>query len=79
MHFDQISEKKAQVFVDTEVKNSGTATQGGYSRNHIDQCIRKESGSNSSRVMLNVGESVTVKQKMQVQSASVEPGFSLFV
>jgi len=68
VHFDQISEKKAQVFVDTEVKNSGTARRVVTVETTLTNASGKKVKQTSSRVMLNVGESVTVKQKMQVSN-----------
>lgn len=68
VHFDQISEKKAQVFVDTEVKNSGTARRVVTVETTLTDASGKKVKQTSSRVMLNVGESVTVKQKMQVSN-----------
>ncbi len=68
VHFDQISEKKAQVFVDTEVKNSGTARRVVTVESTLTDASGKKVKQTSSRVMLNVGESVTVKQKMQVSN-----------
>lgn len=68
VHFDQISEKKAQVFVDTEVKNSGTARRVVTLETTLTDASGKKVKQTSSRVMLNVGESVTVKQKMQVSN-----------
>ncbi len=68
VHFDQISEKKAQVFVDTEVKNSGTARRVVTVETTLTDESGKKVKQTSSRVMLNVGESVTVKQKMQVSN-----------
>ena len=68
VHFDQISEKKAQVFVDTEVKNSGTARRVVTVETTLTNASGKKVKQTSSRVMLNAGESVTVKQKMQVSN-----------
>ena len=68
VHFDQISEKKAQVFVDTEVKNSGTARRVVTVETTLTDASGKKVKQTSSRVMLNAGESVTVKQKMQVSN-----------
>ena len=68
VHFDQISEKKAQVFVDTEVKNSGTARRVVTVESTLTDASGKKVKQTSSRVMLNAGESVTVKQKMQVSN-----------
>ncbi|WP_276962360.1 glycoside hydrolase family 2 TIM barrel-domain containing protein [Bacteroides graminisolvens] len=68
VHFDQISEKKAQVFVDTEVKNSGTARRVVTLETTLTDASGKKVKQTSSRVMLNAGESVTVKQKMQVSN-----------
>lgn len=68
VHFDQISEKKAQVFVDTEVKNSGTARRVVTVETTLTDASGKKVKQTSSRVMLNTGESVTVKQKMQVSN-----------
>lgn len=68
VHFDQISEKKAQVFVDTEVKNSGTARRVVTVETTLTDASGKKVKQTSSRVMLNVGENVTVKQKMQVSN-----------
>ena len=68
VHFDQISEKKAQVFVDTEVKNSGTARRVVTVETTLTDASGKKVKQTSSRVMVNVGESVTVKQKMQVSN-----------
>lgn len=68
VHFDQISEKKAQVFVDTEVKNSGTARRVVTVETTLTDASGKKVKLTSSRVMLNAGESVTVKQKMQVSN-----------
>ena len=68
VHFDQISEKKAQVFVDTEVKNSGTARRVITVESTLTDASGKKVKQTSSRVMLNAGESVTVKQKMQVSN-----------
>jgi len=68
VHFDQISEKKAQVFVDTEVKNSGTARRVVTVESTLTDASGKKVKQTSSRVMLNTGESVTVKQKMQVSN-----------
>lgn len=68
VHFDQISEKKAQVFVDTEVKNSGTARRVITVETTLTNASGKKVKQTSSRVMLNAGESVTVKQKMQVSN-----------
>ena len=68
VHFDQISEKKAQVFVDTEVKNSGTARRVITVESTLTDASGKKVKQTSSRVMLNAGESVTVKQKIQVSN-----------
>lgn len=68
VHFDQISEKKAQVFVDTEVKNNGTARRVVTVESTLTDASGKKVKQTSSRVMLNAGESVTVKQKMQVSN-----------
>ncbi|MDD3210539.1 glycoside hydrolase family 2 protein [Bacteroides graminisolvens] len=68
VHFDQISEKKAQVFVDTEVKNSGTARRVVTVETTLTDASGKKVKQTLSRVMLNAGESVTVKQKMQVSN-----------
>ena len=68
VHFDQISEKKAQVFVDTEVKNNGMARRVVTVETTLTDASGKKVKQTSSRVMLNVGESVTVKQKMQVSN-----------
>lgn len=68
VHFDQISEKKAQVFVDTEVKNSGTARRVVTVESTLTDASGKKVKQTSNRVMLNAGESVTVKQKMQVSN-----------
>lgn len=68
VHFDQISEKKAQVFVDTEVKNSGTARRVVTVETTLTDASGKKVKQTSSRVILNTGESVTVKQKMQVSN-----------
>ena len=68
VHFDQISEKKAQVFVDTEVKNSGTARRVVTVETTLTDASGKKVKQTSSRVMLNAGESVTVKQKIQVSN-----------
>lgn len=68
VHFDQISEKKAQVFVDTEVKNSGTARRAVTVETTLTDASGKKVKQTSSRVMLNAGGSVTVKQKMQVSN-----------
>ena len=68
VHFDQISEKKAQVFVDTEVKNSGTARRVVTVETTLTDASGKKVKQTSSRVMLNAGESVMVKQKMQVSN-----------
>ena len=68
VHFDQISEKKAQVFVDTEVKNSGTARRVVTVETTLTNASGKKVKQTSSRVMLNAGESVTVRQKMQVSN-----------
>ena len=68
VHFDQISEKKAQVFVDTEVKNSRTARRVVTVETTLTNASGKKVKQTSSRVMLNAGESVTVKQKMQVSN-----------
>lgn len=68
VHFDQISEKKAQVFVDTEVKNSGTARRVVTVETTLTNASGKKVKQTSSRVMLNAGESVTVKQNMQVSN-----------
>lgn len=68
VHFDQISENKAQVFVDTEVKNSGTARRVVTVETTLTNASGKKVKQTSSRVMLNAGESVTVKQKMQVSN-----------
>lgn len=68
VHFDQISEKKAQVFVDTEVKNNGMARRVVTVETTLTDASGKKVKQTSSRVMLNAGESVTVKQKMQVSN-----------
>ena len=68
VHFDQISEKKAQVFVDTEVKNSGTARRVVTVETTLTDASGKKVKQTSSRVMLNAGESVTVRQKIQVSN-----------
>lgn len=68
VHFDQISEKKAQVFVDTGVKNSGTARRVVTVETTLTDASGKKVKQTSSRVMLNAGESVTVRQKMQVSN-----------
>ena len=68
VHFDQISEKKAQVFVDTEVKNNGMARRVVTVETTLTDASGKKVKQTSSRVMLNAGESVTVRQKMQVSN-----------
>lgn len=68
VHFDQISEKKAQVFVDTEVKNNGMARRVVTVETTLTDASGKKVKQTSSRVMLNAGESVTVKQKIQVSN-----------
>jgi len=66
VHYDNISAKSAQVFVDTEVKNNGNKTKNISVETIITDALGKRIKQLSANITLKAGESKTVKQQFTV-------------
>ncbi|NLO71329.1 MAG: glycoside hydrolase family 2 [Porphyromonadaceae bacterium] len=71
VHYDNISQKSADIFVDTDIKNSDNQQKTVYLTTELTDKSGKIISSKRSKVTLKRGESKSVKQKFVIQNPNL--------
>jgi len=71
VHFDNISEKSADVFVDTEVKNEGKLNKTVYIETELCDKSGKVIAKEKTKMVLGVGASQTARQRITVRKPNL--------
>ena len=68
VHFDKISEKSAQVYVETEIQNNNTRSESVTVETTLTDAEGKVIKRTSSKLSLNSGEKKSIRQQMDVRN-----------
>lgn len=79
VHFDQISEKSAQVCVNTEVQNENTRSESVIVETTLTDADGKIIRRISGKLSLQSGEKKIIRQQMEVRIRSYGRRYTLFI